>query len=49
MALKEILIYPDPVLREPAEPISNIDGKVQILTRILPSKDGGILVFSLFF
>ncbi len=31
MALKEILIYPDPVLREPAEPISNIDGKVQKL------------------
>lgn len=31
MALKEILVYPDPVLREPAEPVSSIDGKIQKL------------------
>ena len=31
MAIRRILTYPDTVLREPAEPITNIDGKTQQL------------------
>lgn len=31
MAIRRILTYPDPVLREPAEPVTNIDGKIQQL------------------
>ena len=31
MALRRILTYPDTVLREQAEPVVNIDGKVQQL------------------
>lgn len=29
MAARRILTYPDTVLREPAEPVTNIDGKIQ--------------------
>ena len=29
MATRRILTYPDTVLREPAEPVTNIDGKIQ--------------------
>jgi peptide deformylase len=31
MAIRTILTYPDTVLREPAEPVANIDGRVQQL------------------
>jgi len=31
MAIKKILTYPDTVLRERAEPVTNIDGKIQQL------------------
>lgn len=31
MAIRRILTYPDTVLREPAEPVTNIDGKIQQL------------------
>jgi len=31
MAIRRIRTYPDPVLREPAEPVTNIDGKIQQL------------------
>ena len=31
MAIKRILTYPDTVLREPAEPVTDIDGKIQQL------------------
>lgn len=31
MARRPVITYPDPVLRSPAEPVSNIDGKLQSL------------------
>jgi peptide deformylase len=31
MARRPVITYPDPVLRDPAEPVSNIDGKLQTL------------------
>jgi peptide deformylase len=31
MAIRRILTYPDTILREPAEPVTNIDGKIQQL------------------